>query len=149
MKEIQPRPSAMRSGGSVSGRAQVPSPSLLRMAKILIIDPEPRIADAFARILVALGHEVESGASLEAVKGRLEDGATDLIVADAHIPVEKLRPAGSGDRPVVIMMSLFPEKPVLLQALRGGAFRFLTKPVTAKVLREAVTEALETSSVGR
>lgn len=114
------------------------------MAHILIVDPEPRIADVLRKVLVSSGHQVETAENYAGAKKVLEAHPVEIIVADTDGNLDLLEEAKKEDATrFVIMTSLLPDKSTVLQALRGGAFRFLTKPISVRHLQATIKEATE------
>ncbi len=117
--------------------------------KILIIDDEESIRDGCYQILTRKGYHVES--SGEAVCGlemALKDDY-DLILLDIRMPkmsgldiLKKLKEENNISAKVIIITG-YGTIPLAVEAMRQGAFNFLTKPYSAGQLRDAVGNALK------
>ena len=114
------------------------------MANILVLDPETRISEVIRKVLVSEEHQVTVLESMDAALPLVDAASIDVVIADASLSsgLWKLARVENGQT-LVIITSLLPDKPAILEALRGGACRFLTKPVSIRVLQTAVREALE------
>ena len=109
--------------------------------KILIIDDEESIRDGCHQILTRKGYHVESTG--EPVNG-LEMGlrnSYDLILLDVRMPrvsgmdiLKKLKEENVSAK--VIIVTGFGTIPLAVEAMRHGAFNFLTKPYSADELKE-------------
>ena len=112
------------------------------MANVLVVDAEPRISEVIRKVLSAGNHAVSTAQTLSEARSELEQGRFEIIIsdmdfsADHHAVIEAMKP-----EPVVLVTGLLPTKPVVLEALRQGAFRFLTKPLSMRDLVSIVSEA--------
>jgi len=116
--------------------------------KILIIDDEESIRDGCVQVLSRKGYHVEStGDALQGLEMALRN-VHDLILLDIRMPgmdgLEILKKV-KGEKNIfakVIIITGYGSIPISVEAMRHGAFNFLTKPYSASDLREAVEEAL-------
>ncbi len=102
--------------------------------KILIVNDEKIKRITLADDLTAQGHEVVTACDGEQAVERLAAGAFDVVVTDLKMPKLdgidllkriKLTPAADME---VIMMTAYGSIPVAVEAIKLGAFDFLTKP---------------------
>ena len=108
-----------------------PSPHRMR---ILVVDDEKIKRITLADDLTAQGHEVVTAADGQEAIERLAAGRFDVVVTDLKMPkldgIELLN--GSSRAPQadmeVIMMTAYGSIPVAVEAVKLGAFDFLTKP---------------------
>lgn len=117
-------------------------------SKILLVEDEAALRRATARILTAAGHTV-----VEAENGRVAAAAAraqafDAIVSDIAMPdmdgIALLRSVREHDLDVpVVLVTGLPEVSTAADAVAYGAFRYLTKPVEAAVLRDVVRKAVD------
>ncbi len=124
-------------------------------ATVLLIDDEEGIRRAFGRVLRTAGFKVlfaEDGASGLAT---LQESAPDAVLVDLNMPgiggLEVLTRAtqASPDTPVIVISGSGAIDDVV-QALRRGAWDYVTKPVDdSHLLVQAVRRALERSSLLR
>jgi DNA-binding NtrC family response regulator len=116
-------------------------------ARILVVDDEPDMVETVARILTHLGHEsvtaTEGGAALEL----LERERPDLVLTDLRMP------GMDGLALLKEVKRIDPEAPVVLftahatiqtavEAIKAGAFDYITKPFTADQLQVVIERAL-------
>jgi DNA-binding NtrC family response regulator len=121
--------------------------------KILIIDDEESIRDGCHQILSRKGHDVEStGDALRGLEMALRD-IHDVILLDVRMPkmggleiLKKLKEEHNVSAKVIIITG-YGTIPIAVEAMRQGAFNFLTKPYTAGELKEAVGDALREHEV--
>jgi len=115
--------------------------------KILIVDDEDSIRDGCHQILSRKGYEVEStGDPFHGLEMALRN-VYDLILLDVRMPkmggleiLRKLKDENSVSSRI-IMITGYGTIPLAVEAMRYGAFNFLTKPYSAGDLKEAVEDA--------
>ena len=122
-------------------------------ARVLVVDDDPTLRAAAARILVAAGYEVTTAASgREAIL--LLSASFETIVSDIFMPdgdgIDLLRAIRQRDPDVpVVLMTGAPDLPTVVQALEHGALLYLTKPVGAAALQDAVARAVSLHKIAR
>ena len=130
------------------------SPSALSPI-VLIIDDEPDLRTLYELTLLRQGYRVEAAADLLQAREQLKLQRFDAVITDMRLPdglgLELLRDLATQQRPercVVITAHGSAENAV--EALKAGAFDYLTKPVDLKQFRNVVASAIEeTKNVGR
>jgi len=120
--------------------------------RILVVDDEEAIRDGCFQILTRMGCAVETtGDALEGLSLAARD-VYDVVLLDVRMPkmegLELLRrlKQGNGVRGKIIVITGYATIPLSVEAMRLGAFNFLTKPFDAASLRRAVEEAVESRS---
>ncbi|MCP3175710.1 sigma-54 dependent transcriptional regulator [Desulfuromonas sp. KJ2020] len=115
--------------------------------KILIIDDEESIRFTFSNFLAEAGYAVETASSYEEAMAGLAAGGVDLVFSDILLGgdsgidiLQEVRAQGL-DIPV-IMITGFPGVETAREAVRLGAFDYLSKPVTQDVLLRTTQIAL-------
>ena len=123
-------------------------------ARILIVDDETKMAAALATSLQRHGYQCRTCPSgLEALQSFQEEGA-DVVVTDRRMPgmdgIELMRrlKALAPNLPV-ILITAFADIPSAVQAMRQGAFDYLSKPFDNQELRTQVERALELNRLQR
>ncbi|HOG18653.1 MAG TPA: sigma-54 dependent transcriptional regulator [Syntrophales bacterium] len=118
-----------------------------RSPRVLIIDDEDTIRDGCSQTLTRSGCTVEtSGDALEGLRLASRD-VYDVVLLDIRMPkvegLELLRrlKQESGIRGRIIVITGYGTIPLSVEAMRLGAFNFLTKPFDGAALRRAVEEA--------
>lgn len=102
--------------------------------QVLVIDDEPAIRQVLASHIRKGGHQVEHVGSGTAALERLELGDIDVALCDIRMPdvdgIEVVRKAcATGIDTVFIMMTAFASVDTAIEAMKAGAFEYLTKPV--------------------
>ncbi len=121
-------------------------------ARALVIDDEADIRELIAITLKRMGVEVELADTLQAAYLALARQSFDLCLTDMRLPdgngLELVRHIGKEhpDLPVA-MITAYGNTEAAVQALKAGAFDFVSKPVDLKVLRGLVETALKLSDM--
>ncbi|MDC9725238.1 MAG: sigma-54 dependent transcriptional regulator [Gammaproteobacteria bacterium] len=116
----------------------------------LIIDDEPDILELLTMTLSGMSIDCVTAENLEQAKQALNQHHFDLCLTDMRLP------DGNGLDFVKILQQEYPELPVAVitahgnmdlavQALKLGAFDFVSKPLKIRVLRDLVATALKLS----
>lgn len=114
----------------------------------LIVDDEHDIRELFSLTLSRMGLKVETASDLNTARQQLSNHRYDLCITDMNLP------DGSGQSLVELITRNYPETPVAMitahgnvdaavNALKAGAFDFVTKPVDIHALRQLVQHALQ------
>ncbi|MBC7599128.1 MAG: sigma-54-dependent Fis family transcriptional regulator [Polaromonas sp.] len=116
-------------------------------AQILVIDDEPDLRTLYELTLLREGYRVEAAADLAQARAQLKDRHFDAVITDMRLPdglgLELLREMVTqqrSERCVVITAHGSAENAV--EALKAGAFDYLTKPVDLKQFRSVVASAI-------
>jgi len=119
-------------------------------AHILVIDDEPDLRTLYELTLLREGYRVEAAGDLAQARQQLESHQFDAVITDMRLPdglgLELLREmvkAQRAERCVVITAHGSAENAV--EALKAGAFDYLTKPVDLKQFRAVVASAIQGS----
>src|SRR5262245_12441347 len=115
-------------------------------AHVLLVDDDPLIRRATARLLRHVGHTVEEHGDGEAALSALSRGGFDLVLTDVAMPqvdgLTLLRRIRQFDAELpVILMTGKPELSSAVTAVELGAQRYLTKPFDYDTLRSTVERA--------
>lgn len=118
------------------------------MARVLVVDDEPRFRSYLARILEAQGHEVRTAADDVGALEALPDFAPDLLIADWM-----LRSRADGlalaaqlrrrhPRLAVVLITGHPSEALGRHLLGREVAAVLEKPFPSSAIRDAVEQAL-------
>jgi two-component system response regulator PilR (NtrC family) len=125
-----------------------PQALLSPSARILIIDDEPDLRTLYELTLLRQGYRVEAAGDLQQAREHLKAYRFDAVITDMRLPdglgLELLRDLAAQQRPercVVITAHGSAENAV--EALKAGAFDYLTKPVDLKQFRTVVASAVQ------
>jgi len=116
--------------------------------RVLVVDDERNNREALAKILGKAGHEVVGAASGEEALAALQDVGFDLVVTDLRMigagGIEVLKAAKQhSSEPEVILLTAYGTVESAVEAMKLGAYDYLTKPVDPERLIHLVAKALE------
>ncbi|RZB34261.1 MAG: hypothetical protein SRB1_00029 [Desulfobacteraceae bacterium Eth-SRB1] len=118
------------------------------LAKILVVDDEQHMLKLFEKILTKQGHDVRTSASGTEAVGLLENNDFDLIFSDLVMPdldgmdlLKKVK-AGYSDIPFIVITA-YGSIESAVEAMKTGAFDYLTKPFRKDDILLAVGKALK------
>ena len=117
------------------------------MTRILVVDDEASIRLVLRDALEGAGHEVEEASSGEAARERLGEARFDLAFLDIRMPgmsgLDLLDELASGDRtaPLVVIITAQNTFDNAIEAMKRGAFDYLTKPFDLKQVEAVVQKA--------
>jgi two-component system response regulator PilR (NtrC family) len=122
------------------------------MARILVVDDELSIREYLEVLLSRAGHAVEVTDTLEGARGLLAKGAFDLVISDFRIGndsgIDVLKTARAlAPPPEVIIITAYGTPASAVQAMRQGAYDYISKPFDNEELMLLVDRALEKSRV--
>lgn len=117
-------------------------------AQILVVDDEPQMLLAMETVLVRLGHHVSQCATAHDALKLLENSKFDLVISDIKMPEM------SGVELLQVLHQSFPQLPVVMitaygtiiqavEAMKNGAFDFITKPFAAEDLERIVEKVFQ------
>ena len=114
---------------------------------VLIIDDDPEFRDSVARLLRTVGlHTRQFSSVRDFLKADPPEGPTCLVL-DVRMPgrsgLELQRDLAAASRQVpIIFITAHADVPMTVQAMKGGAIEFLTKPFRDQDLLDAVEAGL-------
>ncbi len=118
------------------------------MPRILVVDDDPETCRFMHELLREPEREIETAERPDDALARLEGGRFDLVVSDIHLNAELsgldlLRAFKARDPEVeVVLISAFGTLETALEAVKAGAFDFVSKPVDIGQVRDVVARAL-------
>ena len=121
---------------------------------VCLIDDDPAVREALARLLVGEGWAAIPYASASDFLQRQALDAVDCILLDQQMPgmtgMELLQQlAGAAGVPPVVFLTGHGDLEAGVQAMKLGAMDFLSKPVDVRKLRETVAKALARRALAR
>ncbi|KAB2902025.1 MAG: sigma-54-dependent Fis family transcriptional regulator [Burkholderiaceae bacterium] len=117
-------------------------------ASILVVDDEPDLRTLYELTLLREGYRVETAANVQEARQHLREQRFDAVLTDMRLPdgfgmelLLDLREQQRRERCVV--MTAYGSAENAVEALRAGAFDYLTKPVDLKQFRAVVASAVQ------
>ena len=118
--------------------------------RLLVVDDEPDLRTLYELTLLREGYDVESAGSVDegwTLLSQRGPGGYQLVITDMRLPdgsgldlLRRIDEAGGNEKAVVITAYGSPENAV--EALKAGAYDYLTKPVDLRQFRAVVASAL-------
>ena len=117
-------------------------------ARILVVDDEINIRGALVTMLEKKGYEVRGVATAEEALEQLNASAVELVITDLKMPgigglalLQRLRE--QWPQTEVVVMTAYGSIDTAVEAMRGGAYDYLTKPIHRERFPVVVAKALE------
>ena len=120
----------------------------------LVVDDERDIRELLVLTLGRMGLRISTAANLAEARELLASNPYDLCITDMRLPdgngIELVTEiAQHYPRTPVAMITAFGSMDLAVEALKAGAFDFVSKPVDISVLRGLVKHALELNNAER
>ena len=122
-----------------------PSPS---PAQVLVVDDEPDLRDLYELTLTREGYHVDAAANLAEAWLCLKEKRFDAVITDMRLPdglgmdlLTGMQAQQRAER--CIVMTAYGSAENAVEALKAGAFDYLTKPVDLKQFRTVVASAIQ------
>lgn len=114
---------------------------------LLVVDDEPDLRTLYELTLLREGYDVETAGTVEDAWLHLKDRTYSAVITDMRLPdgtgldlLRRLEESGRREKAIVITAYGSAENAV--EALKAGAYDYLTKPVDLKQFRAVVASAL-------
>lgn len=115
--------------------------------RLLIVEDEETLRESLKRVFIREGYDVEAAPDAESALGFLEDRSYDLIITDIILPgidgIELLRRCREQNpEQLIIVMTAFASLETAVEALRGGAYDYIIKPIIHEEIKRISKNAL-------
>ena len=117
-------------------------------ASILVVDDEPDLRTLYELTLLREGYRVETAADIAQARQLLAHNRYEVVITDMRLPdgfgmelLHDLRKQQRTER--CLVMTAYGSAENAVEALRAGAFDYLTKPVDLKQFRAVVASAIQ------
>ncbi|MDI3382514.1 sigma-54-dependent transcriptional regulator [Xenophilus aerolatus] len=125
-----------------------PASTTKASAQILVVDDEPDLRTLYELTLLREGYRVEAAGSVAEAMERLDAQRFDTVITDMRLPdglgMEILQRLQQQQRPErCVVMTAYGSAENAVEALKAGAFDYLTKPVDLKQFRAVVASAVQ------
>ncbi len=121
----------------------------------MIVDDEEAARYGMRRALTTLGYNITEAGSAEAARALLKQHEPDLLLLDVNLPgmsgLDFLREiqSANGNGPLVIIVTAHGSERMAVEAVKAGAYDYLSKPFELDDLRLVVKNAAETIQLRR
>jgi len=121
-------------------------------ARILVVDDEDQVVQIFRDLLTQQGYDVVSCDNGDDAITAVTTGKFDLVLTDINLPgvdgLEVVRAAKAADKDtVVILITGYASTTTAIDALRQGAYDYITKPFDLWETAKAIERGLESRNL--
>ena len=123
-------------------------------ATVLIVDDEKGVREGLVRAVASRGHRTVPVASLAEARAALDREEIDCVLLDIRLKdgdgldlLRELRAGVHRELPV-IMATAFGDSERTIQAMRAGAFEYITKPFDLPTLLDSIDRAVRKRNLG-
>ena len=120
--------------------------------KILIIEDEVTLRDSLKRVFLRDGYEVETAHDAESALKLFDGQPFDLLITDIILPgidgIELMKRCRvQNSEQLIIVMTAFASLETAVEALRGGAYDYIIKPIIHEEIKRIAKNALRERSL--
>jgi two-component system response regulator AtoC len=122
---------------------------------VLVIEDEPKLREALADALIAAGRRAIVAAGVVEGRQRLDEGSIGCVLLDIRLRdgdglalLNELRGGPHRNVPIIIVTA-YGDSERTIQAMRDGAFDYVTKPFDLDRLLAVIARALDQSQLSR
>lgn len=124
----------------------------IKHSTILVVDDDPYVLESISTLLRAFGFTVNTCDNANSAIQEIQRTAVDVVLTDIKMPVltgvDLLGMIHKFDPQVpVILMTAYAELDVAVDAIKKGAFDFITKPYNADYLIHTIEKAVKYSGL--
>ena len=121
---------------------------------LLVVDDEPDLRTLYELTLLREGYDLDTAGTVQEALLHLKDRTYSAVITDMRLPdgtgLDVLRwLEESGRREKTIVITAYGSSENAVDALKAGAYDYLTKPVDLKQFRGVVASALGRGGAGR
>src|SRR3954451_11513965 len=119
---------------------------------VLVVDDDSSVRRVIKMQLEEAGYRVELATHGEQARGIIDEPRPKLVISDLRMPgsggLELLRYVREGDRDITVMIiTAFGTVETAVEAMKAGAYDYVTKPIDYDALLLAVHRAMERQSL--
>jgi DNA-binding NtrC family response regulator len=122
--------------------------------RLLVVDDEEAARYGIRRALEAFGQPIAEAESAEAARALMRNGKFDLLLLDVNLPgisgleflneLQNETESAKTEAPLVIIITAHGSERLAVQAVKSGAYDYISKPFELDDLRLVVKNAFET-----
>ena len=153
-RERSPRSNRGQLGRRQGQRLPRGAAAVSRQIRVLVADDERNLRELIVRELARRGHDVDGAEDGVAALERIRETSYDVVILDMRMPkkegLDVLRDLSTvPEAPQVIMLTGFQEVAAAVEAMKLGAYDYLTKPTKIEELDVIVRKAAEKGQLVR
>ena len=123
-------------------------------SRILVVDDELSMREFLSILIEGEGYEAATAANAEDALSQLENGCFDLVISDVHMPglngielLARIKTMAPGA--AVLMMTAFSAADQAVEAMKLGAYDYISKPFKVEEIKILIRNALEKTGLKR
>ncbi len=118
---------------------------------LLVVDDDPYVLESISTLLNEFGYKVHTCQNAHDAIALIKNTAVDVVLTDIKMPqatgIDLLRSIHTFNQQIpVILMTAFAELDIAVDAVKQGAFDFITKPYNPDYLLHSVEKAVKYTS---
>src|SRR5438552_956844 len=131
----------------------------LKSLRLLIVDDEEAARYGMRRALETFGCDIAEAESAETARARMRERRFDLLLLDVNLPglsgldflkeIQEQSEQQKTEAPLVVIVTAHGSERLAVQAVKGGAYDYISKPFELDDLRLVVKNAFETIQLRR
>jgi two-component system response regulator AtoC len=121
---------------------------MMRQSRVMVVDDDAETLALLREIVAKEGHQVETAEDAESALRRVDEWQPDLVITDIHMPgmdglalLATVREKAPDI--LVILLTAYGSLKTAVDAIKAGAFDYLSKPFVLDDIRLVVRRALE------
>jgi len=123
-----------------------------KIGRVMVVDDEENIREVLSNFLSDLGYEVVVATDGQDALNKFHKGEYDLIVSDLLMPsidgLELLKRIREIDKDVIfLMITGYPSIETAVEAIKKGAYDYITKPFHMEDVKLRIERAFEKKSL--
>jgi two-component system response regulator AtoC len=127
---------------------------MLRPSRVMVVDDDAETLALLHEIVAKEGYEVETAEDAEIALRRLGEWQPELIITDIHMPgmdgLDLLAAVREKEPDIpVVLLTAYGSLKTAVDAIKAGAFDYLSKPFVVEDIRLVVRRALEHTKLVR
>jgi two-component system response regulator AtoC len=127
---------------------------MLRPSRVMVVDDDAETLALLHEIVAKEGYEVETAEDAETALRRLGEWQPELIITDIHMPgmdgLDLLAAVREKEPDIpVVLLTAYGSLKTAVDAIKAGAFDYLSKPFVVEDIRLVVRRALEHTKLVR
>lgn len=123
-----------------------------KLGRVLVVDDEENIREVLSNYLISMNYDVQTAEDGQDALNKYQKGEFDLIISDLLMPnvdgLELLKRVRDMDKDVIfLMITGYPSIETAVDAIKKGAYDYITKPFHMEDVKLRIERAFEKRSL--